>query len=188
MAIQEIGIVIDLSRGTFNNTIYKDGRLQLAQRAVDGDGRTIYFDTGYWESEAILIQDKIAAFKNVVRTTHIAGGAAHRVYVKTSDDGFTWSEYIELASDNSVVNVPAKYAKIKIEIIPEKVDSNFYVDKFEEKSKYVNEFTNSEAGILELRKQYGFTLENSVDKPQFFRAKIPNSKFKKIDQIIITKG
>lgn len=183
---QEIGIVIDLSKGTFNNTVYKNGNLQLIEVGVDSNGNTVYADSGWWESENILIQDKIQSFKNVVKTSVTTGGATCKIYTKTSDDGFIWTDYVEVNPDFTVNSPVAKFAKIKIEIFAGKINSNFYVDKFEDPLKYNNEYVNSDNGVLELKKTYSYQMnrdENFTEEGFIFRRFIEKSKFKKIDRI-----
>lgn len=185
MSIQEIGIPIDLSKGSFTNTIYKDAKLQLVQQGVDGDGRPVYMDNGYWESDNIVINDKIQAFKNVVKTISVVGGAIYKIYTKTSDDGFTWGTYAETASDGTVNSLPAKYAKIKIELLAERQDSNFFIDKFDVADRYVNELVNSESGVLELKKTYNFDMQKTSQDADgvMFLQPIAKTKFKKIDSL-----
>lgn len=185
MAIQEIGIGVDLSKGKFSDTAFKDNVLKLAERGKDSDGNPIYVEHGYWESEAILIQDKITAFKNVARTVNVSGGATYKLYVQTSEDGYTWSAYEETLPSGGITNAPAKYARIKIEIFSESVDSNFYADKFNVKGKYDNEFVDSENGSLSLKREY--TKKMELSSSVFVRT-IDNSKFKKLDSIKVEKG
>lgn len=188
MSVQEIGIVIDLSKGTFTNTQYKDGALQLMPRMNDGDGKIIYADYGYWESEEILIQDKIASFKNVVRTITATGSASFKIYVKTSNDGFTWGSYILVPANGTVSNAPLKYAKIKIEIFSDKVDSNLYFDKFNDANKYANSFVNDTSNYLELKKDYKEPMVVSNASVGFIGVKtISKSNLKRIDSISLVK-
>jgi hypothetical protein len=184
--IQEIGITIDLSRGTFVNTLYANGSLQLMESNVkDGDNNTIFNSYGYWESDDILIQDKIQSFKNVVKTIVVKGNATINIFVKTSNDGLTYGEYILVAVDGSISNAPAKYAKIKIEFVPEKIDANFYIDKFNDENKYNNDLINDTQGVLELKKKYNFPMDtvNSVAEGTIYAKTIPKSQLKKIDFI-----
>lgn len=189
MTIQEIGIVIDLDVGTFNNTVYKNDRLQLAERGVDGDGNIVYVDTGYWESEPIAINDRIASFKNVATTVSTVGGATYKMYVKTSPDGFVWDNYIEVDPTGTIKNTPDRWAKIKIEIFSEKGLSNFYVDNFYEVGKY-NNYLNTENGALSLKKKYNYKMTKTQESNSgsLHVQTILRSKFKKIDKIRVNRG
>lgn len=188
MAVQEIGIVIELNVGTYNNTVYKNDRLQLVEKGVDGEGNIIYVDSGYWESEPIAINDKVASFKNVAKTVYTVGGATYKTYVKTSPDGFVWSDYIEVDPTGTINNSPDRWAKIKIEIFSEKVLSNFYVDQFDEVGKYSNEYLNTDGGVLSLKKVYSHKMEKVNDNGVFRTQVIERSKFKKIDSLKVKRG
>jgi hypothetical protein len=188
MAIQEIGIVIDLSRGTFNDTVYQNNKLQLVETGIDSDGKIVYKSTGYWESEPILVQDKITAFKNVVKTMTVTGGATYKIYVRTSQDGILWGAYVEVAADGSIINEPEKYAMIKIEIFASKGAANFIIDNFSVAGKYSNEYVNSSSGVLELKKEYVNDMENvSEDATDvIFISEVNKTKFKKINTISVS--
>lgn len=190
MNIQEIGIVIDLSLGTFNNTIYKDSKLQLTQLGEDSDGNPVYADYGFWESREIIIQDKIRAFKNLVGNLDIVGDATYKAYTCTSADGFSWGEYVEVSEDGTINSQQAKYAKIKIEIFPSKLESNFYLDRFNEAGKYDNEFVNSSDGVLELKRNYQYEMDKLSEDSEgsFHITTIQKSKLKKIDSIKLVRG
>jgi len=184
MAIQEIGIVIDLTKGTFNNTINKNNKLQLVEVGVDRNGKIVYKESGFWESEPILIQDKVASFKNLARTIETVGTAKYNAYTRTSEDGFTWSEYEAVASDGTIASLPARYAMIKIELFATKADAEFIVDGFDGSKVYDNEFVST-AGALALKKNYTFPMQNSLDNPNIFTSseKIQKTKYKKLDSI-----
>jgi hypothetical protein len=179
---QEIGIPIDLSKGMFTNTIFQNGSLQLLKIMTDSDGKSIYSNYGYWESENIYIQDKITSFKNVVRTIVTSGNASFKISVKTSSDSFAWGEYVEINADGSVSNIPLKWAKIKIEIIPEKANSNLIFDKFNDANTYTNEFVNDTQNYLSLKKDYTIPMTVETITEGFMLTKtIPKTQFKKIN-------
>ncbi|CAH0122555.1 hypothetical protein PAE9249_05127 [Paenibacillus sp. CECT 9249] len=181
MAVQEIGIPLDPSRGTYHNIVYKDGKLQLAERGVDGEGRAVYADFGYWESEIITIKDKVKAFKNIAKTVEAVGNASYKIYTKTSEDRVNWTDYVEASPDDSINSLPASFVKVKIEIYPEKIDADFYVDKFEEGGRYDNDFVSSDQGVLKLKRQYDYNM--NLLQGSIFTTTVPNSNFKKIDRI-----
>ncbi|MEK4369709.1 hypothetical protein [Paenibacillus sp. FSL R5-0473] len=190
MAIQEIALDIDLSIGVFKDTIYQAQKLKLRELSQDADGNSIYPANGSWESTPIRIQDKIASFKGVATSVDIAGGAAYKIYWSTSEDGFEWGAYEEILADVTATKAPAKYMKVKIEIVAEKEYSNFYIDEFNQKGKYSNPFIESESGSLGLKKIYQLNMERASDTPAgiVLRQKVENTKFKKLDRIRVSKG
>ncbi|MBN3522256.1 hypothetical protein [Paenibacillus apiarius] len=187
MATQEIGLPIKFETGTFNNTIVKNGKLQLAELKQDEKGNIVYAPYGSWESQLILIQDKITSFKRIAKSIEVNGEATYKIYTKSSEDGTTWTEYEEIDdTDGSIHSPAAKYAKVKVEIIPPLVDATFTVDEFTDAGKYSNEFVNSDNGVLELKKHYRYKYakdESWQDEGVILRRKIPHSKLKKIDSL-----
>ncbi|PIH59775.1 hypothetical protein [Paenibacillus sp. LK1] len=190
MTIQEIALNIDLSVGVFQDTVFQDQKLKLRKLGQDADGNPIYPAFGLWESMPILIQDKIASFKGIAGTIDVSGGATYKQYVSTSEDGFNWSTYEEALTDGSIHNAPAKYARIKIEIFAEKKDSNFYIDDYKVPGKYNNEFVESEAGFLSLKRTYRDKMDMVSSPPGglIVSKKIKRTKFKKMDAIRVGRG
>ncbi|MGQ8871422.1 hypothetical protein [Paenibacillus sp. TSA_86.1] len=190
MAIQEIDLDIDLSIGTFNNTIYKDQKLRLEEQGRDADGHVIYVSSGFWESEAILIRDKFASFKGVSAHIHSLAGSVYKIYWSISDDGFQWTEYEGVQEQAAVPKAQAKYAKVKIEITAEKQQSTFYTDSFMEKGKYSNPYVESDSGVLRLKSEYSLKMDQTAvtSTGAVYQQKVERTKFKKIDQIRVGKG
>ncbi|RXZ78218.1 hypothetical protein EBB07_29630 [Paenibacillaceae bacterium] len=183
--VQEIGIEIDLSSGTFINTVYKDNMLQLVSDGQDADGNSIYAETGEWESEIILIKDKIKAFKNVVKTAHKSGNAYTVIYTQSSEDSFEWTNYVEVGEGYEIFSPAQKYARIKVVFYAEKVNANFFVDDFKNSNKFNNEFTNYDDGKLELKKDYTYKMLKTVeyDEGCVYVKRVQVNDFKKIDKI-----
>ncbi|MGN7411887.1 hypothetical protein [Paenibacillus sp. SAF-068] len=190
MAIQEIALEIDVSVGVFQDTVVEDQKLKLRVLSQDADGNSIYPANGSWESTPIRIQDKIASFKGVAAKVDVTGGAAYKIYWTTSEDGFEWGAYEEIVADVTAPKSPAKYAKVKIEIVAEKEYSNFYIDDFNQKDKYSNPFIEGDSGSIGLKKIYQLNMERGGDTPTgiVLRQKVENTKFKKVDRIRVSKG
>ncbi|MCM3131537.1 hypothetical protein M3629_01995 [Paenibacillus polysaccharolyticus] len=190
MAIQEIDLDIDLSIGTFNNTIYKDQKLRLEEQGRDADGNAIYVSSGFWESEAILIRDKFASFKGVSAHINNSEGSVYKIYWSTSDDGFQWTEYESVQEQVAAPKAQAKYAKVRIEITAEKQESTFYTDSFMEKVKYSNPYIESESGVLRLKTKYALKMDQTAvtSTGAVYLQKVERTKIKKIDQIRVGKG
>ncbi|WP_434752019.1 hypothetical protein [Paenibacillus amylolyticus] len=190
MAIQEIDLDIDLSIGTFNNTIYQDQKLRLEEQGRDADGNVIYVSSGFWESDAILIRDKFASFNGVSAHISSSAGSVYKIYWSTSDDGFQWTEYEDVQEQVAVPKAQAKYAKVRIEITAEKQESTFYTDSFMEKGTYSNPYVESDSGALRLRAKYSLKMDQTAvtSSGAFYQQKVERTKFKKIDQIRVGKG
>ncbi|SCY72036.1 hypothetical protein SAMN05720606_10889 [Paenibacillus polysaccharolyticus] len=190
MAIQEIGLDIDLSMGTFINTVYRDQKLRLTEQGLDVEGNVIYASSGSWESNPILIRDKFASFKGVASKMNSSAGSEYQIYWSTSDDGFQWTAYEQVQEQPAVPKAQAKYAKVKIEITAGQQESTFYIDNFMEKGKYSNPYIESDSGVLSLKTKYSLKMDQKAvtSTGMVFEQKVERAKFKKIDQIRVEKG
>lgn len=183
---QEIGIPIDLSKGTFVNTEYKNGMLQLKELEIDDNRNSVYVEYGYWESDVIVIKDKIKSFKKVARSFDTKGAGQYKIYTKSSVDKITWSDYAEINYSDGSVNSPlGLYAMVKIEIYAAKNLSTKTVEDFDESGRYDNKYVNSSNGVLELKKKYVLNgeLDTNYSTGHLFLTTVENSKYKKIDSL-----
>ncbi|WP_427051178.1 hypothetical protein [Paenibacillus sp. TC-CSREp1] len=190
MAIQEIGLDIDLSIGIFQNMIYENQKLSLTEQGRDLEGNVIYASSGSWESNPIRIQDKFASFKGVSAKINSSAGSEYKIYWSISDDGFQWTEYEEVQEQLVEPKAQAKYARVKIEITAEKQQSTFYIDSFMEKGKYSNSYVESDSGALQLKTKYSLNMDQTAvtSTGVVYRQKVERTKFKKTDQIRVGKG
>lgn len=186
MGLQEIGIPLDLSVGNYDNTVYKDGLLQLIEIAKDSNNRPIYNSSGSWESSPIPIKDKIKAFKNIARKIQVNGAGTFTILVSTSDDGYTWGNYIAINGDGSIHNPPANFAKVKIEFNPASVETKIYVNDFSTVDPFRNQFIETVNGKLQFKRKYyasGIQNEGWNEAGKVYTTKIEKLKFKKIDSL-----
>lgn len=188
---EQIGISIDLSKGVFAGTELFNGKLRLALKGTDDVGNKIFAESGTWESQIIMIQDKIQAFSYIAKTAISSGNASYKIYTKSSHDNSVWTDWVEIDPTTFKINSPmGSYAKVKIELFgssPE--DATFMINEFDDADKYNHEFMNYDNGVLELKKdyQYGMSKDNSwTESGTLMRKTILKSKFKKINSISIT--
>ncbi|RJE90656.1 hypothetical protein D3P07_00665 [Paenibacillus sp. 1011MAR3C5] len=186
MSIQEIGFVIDLTKGTFVNTMNKDGKLQLAEIGLDANNKVIYAEQGYWESTPIVIQDKIKAFSKLVKSVSIAGNASFKNYVRISDDGYVWGDYIEVGANNTVTNDSTKkYAMIKIEIFGGEGDVEILIDDFLQAGVYDTDFVDGSNGLSLIKDKKNIMVEDTshMGNGKIFTHSVVKADFKKINRI-----
>lgn len=186
MSIQEIGFVIDLTRGTFVNTTNKDGKLQLTEMGLDANNKIIYAKQGYWESTPIVIQDKIKAFNKLVKSISIAGNASFKNYVRVSDDGYVWDDYIEVDANNTITNDSTKkYAMIKIEIFGGEGEIDIVIDDFLQPGVYDTDFVDGSNGLSLIKDKKNFMVEDPshIGNGKLFTHSVVKSDFKKINRI-----
>ncbi|MET3209882.1 UNVERIFIED_CONTAM: hypothetical protein ABIC26_002830 [Paenibacillus sp. PvR008] len=187
MSITEIGFPIDLSKGKYDNTIYKDGKLQLVELQKSDAGKIVYASSGSWQSEMIQIADKIKSFEKVVKNTIVNGTTStFKIYTQSSIDGIEWSPYMEVGIDGSIQSPTNTYARIKIELFSSPTENlNFTVDEFND-GRYNNEYLNTSNDYLEMKRNY--TLDYVVDSSwsedgRLYRKTIDKTIWKKIDSL-----
>ncbi|KAF6565475.1 hypothetical protein G9G63_09975 [Paenibacillus sp. EKM202P] len=188
MTISEIGIPIDLSKGKYENTIYKDGKLQLVELQKSDTGKIVYASSGSWQSEMFYIADKIKAFEKVVKNTIVNGTTSmFKISTQSSADGTEWSPYIEVGTDGSIQSPTNTYARIKIDLLSSPTENlNFTVDEFND-DRYTNEYLNTSNDYLEMKRSY--TLDYVKDSTwtedgQLYRTTIDKSTWKKVDSLL----
>ncbi|WP_019639006.1 hypothetical protein [Paenibacillus fonticola] len=182
----EVGLPLDLSKGTFADTEYTDGFLQLKVMKVSDIGNAIYAESGYWESEIIDIKDKITAFKRISKTSQLVNGATYKIFTSSSEDRAVWSAWEEIDyADGTIKSPKNSYAKVRIEIKSTMSDEIVTVDDFTVVGKYSNEFVNSDKGVLELKRVYEYEMNNELGQENIHRKLIERNKFNKINSIHI---
>jgi hypothetical protein len=185
MATQEIGIPIDLSKGTFGNTVFLNGKLQLVEIAKDDNNVSIYPPEGYWISESIRIADKVTSFKYIAKNS--VGTGTIKIFTQSSSDGFTWSEWQEINyADGGILTPVGYYARIKIFIYAGNGNTNFTIDEFTIANKYINPYVNSSNGVLELKTSYSSPTiidDTWIEEGTVLSCNIQKSSFKKINKI-----
>lgn len=187
---QDVGIIIDLTKGVHTNTVYDEDTNKIALKNTGtsyDEKKNIYATDGYWVSEIMDLVDKYTSLGNLALTTEL-NGAEYTAYTRTSSDNITWDDYVKINSSGKMMSVPQRYIQIKIEIKGQDAEyqeplHDFTVediDKFEE-----NEFINF-SGNLELKQEYDYKVSKDdswSDEGSLFRKKIRNTKFKRIDSI-----
>lgn len=112
---EEIGTEIDLSKGKYVNTEYKDGKVALKIRDYTVDGEPIYYEEGYYESEVIDMIGKFSDFKHVARNIETPENGSYEIMTKSSEDNRDWDDYVPLQPDTDLIDSPvARYVQIKV--------------------------------------------------------------------------
>lgn len=185
MSTKEIGLPVSLSQGTYVNTEYKNGKLQLKEVTKDSSGNPTYEPQGSWESPIISIGDLVTAFERVVKNLSTSGtNAKYRIYTKSSQNNVNWSDYVEINYDNSSIKSPVGlYARIKIEFSTALSPTLFMVDDFID-GKYNTDFIESSGGSLRLKRNRSFPPTAGNHGSGFLLTiTIPASKYHKLNRI-----
>ncbi|MDY8021293.1 hypothetical protein [Paenibacillus polymyxa] len=187
MSITEIGIPIDLSKGKYENTIYKDGKLQLIELQKSDTGKIVYASSGSWQSDMIQIADKIKSFEKVVKNTIVNGTTStFKIYTQSSIDGIEWSPYLEVGTDGSIQSPTNTYARIKIVLFSSPTENlSFTVDDFND-NRYTNDYLNTSNDYLEMKRNYTFDYVADLtwsEDGHLYRKTIDKAIWKKVDSI-----
>lgn len=185
MATKDEKIIVDLSQGTFVDTIYKNGALQLVEIGIDSLGQIVYADSGHWISSIITYPDKFKEYKNMEFTPVIQEGAAYKISVSSSDNMAIWSDYVEIDSEKKILNEKSSYVRIKIELFASKAHSEMVVDSFTTNG-YNNDQIIIADGKLKFKKIQ--TLRSVLDtssNPNVLVTSVSKSSFKKINSLTL---
>jgi hypothetical protein len=186
--IVDIGIPVDLTKGVFNNVEFINGKLQLSEKETLPNGKKRYYEFGFWESEVIDLVDAFKDFDRIVANITNYINDQITIYTRTSSDGFSWTSYIPLNSDNTIASPIGRYIQIKVSFIAGVTDEILTVDDFnsgDEVKFEQNDFVQFD-GKLALKKNYEYTMTKDntwSEDGSLFRQVIPKSKLKKIDEI-----
>ena len=186
MATHEIGFPIDFSTGTHDRTMATaGGSLQLEEV-----GTGVYTNQGVWTSEVLKLDGKYTSLENLALTATIGVGQSYKAYTRTSDDGLSWGEYVEINyGTGKMQSVPKVYVQVKVELFSGTTTSTpILYSGFATQSEILeNEFVQSESG-LRLRTNYNYTMNNEawVETGDLHRYTIDRLKYKRIDSINIS--
>jgi hypothetical protein len=186
--VVSVGIPIDLSKGTFNNVEYVNGKLQLSTTETLPNGKKRYYDFGFWESEVIDLVEKYKDFDRLVSNLTKQTNDNITIYTRTSSDMFSWTSYTPLNQDNTIASPIGRYIQIKVSFTAGQTNEILTVDDFNsgDDNKFLpNDFVQFD-GNLSLKKNYSYTMNKDNtwnDEGQVFRVSIPKTQFKKIDTV-----
>lgn len=188
---KEIGISLGVGNGTFVDTEYINGNLQLTQVSTTPTGESVYASNGYWESNPVDLVDKFNDYDKVVLTKTVFTQDFYEVLTRTSDDGITYDSYIAVAIDRTVQSPTRRFIQIKINLEAGSIEGELLISDFNETTD-VNEWLNNSFvetdGKLKLKRNYqlGMTKDATwVDTGLLFRKLITRTEWKKIDSLNI---
>ncbi|MEK3788049.1 hypothetical protein [Paenibacillus sp. FSL K6-1230] len=188
MSTKVIGFPIDLSKGTFVNTEYIDGKLQLKSVSKDINGNTVYMKEGSWESEVISIGDKVTSFEKIIKNVATSLSSTYKIFTKSSQNNSTWTDYVEVEPSNSLILSPTGlYAQVKIVLQTAPTETTFLLDEFVD-GKYDTEYVDSSSGSLRLKRSIalnGVNDDSWTDEGNITITSFARSKLSKINSIAL---
>lgn len=155
MAIEQIGLPIDLTTGNHFGTEYSVGVLKLSPTGNSG-GQPLYPTSGYWVSDTINLLDKITEYGNVVFNRVDTNSSAMSISTATSDDGITFDPFIPLNMTGKIESVKRLYIQVKVEMFAGFGNVTAMITDFDlvDRSKFTASDYVEFNGSLTLKKNY----------------------------------
>lgn len=190
MAVSNIGIPIDLTKGIHTNTELKDDNIQLKEIfTTEINEDSVYESEGSWLSEVIDLVDKYTSLENLAITNIVSSTSTYKAYTSTSPDSITWSDFVEIqATTGKMLSVPERFIQIRIVFTGENSVKSELVNDFvasESKQFRSNDFINLD-GSLGLKRDFTYKMDKDsswTSEGNVFRKKIENTKLKRIDKL-----
>lgn len=104
-------VSVPLTGGTYMNTEIVNGKLQLTM--VDS---VSYHKTGSYESPVMDLGDNFKELYKVEEVFNVPTSTGKKVYVASSADGLSFSEYLQLNSDGTIATPSGRYVKIRVDL------------------------------------------------------------------------
>ena len=188
METQDISFNLDFSTGIHNNTIFKNGKLQLQEVGVDSLGQIVYAESGYWISSSIQFADKFKEFKPFQSLVEQLGDSSYKISVSSSENNIIWTEFVETDVAGNILNSPSPYIKIRVDLAAEKGHSEYETRDFTEAIPS-NQFVDSTNGIIIKRNyEYLMTKDNTwSDDGALHRKSITRSDWLRIDTLDVVR-
>lgn len=186
MATHEIGFPISFSTGTHDRTmVTAGGSLQLEEV-----GTGVYINQGVWVSEVLKLDGKYTSLENLALTATVGEGESYKAFTRTSDDGISWGDYIEIDYETGKMqSVPKVYVQVKVELLSGSATSTpiLYSDFSTQSEILENEFVQSENG-LRLKTNYEYQMNNEewTEAGDLHRYTVDRSKYRRIDTLNIS--
>lgn len=186
---KEIGIDIGVGIGTFVNTEYVNGSIQLKQKIGQINNKPVYEVKGYWESEVIDLKDRFREYKNVALKKTQKTKDICSIETRVSDDGINFDDYIPTTHDGRIQSDTKRFIQVKINFFAGLTEEFNEIAKFDSDEK-TNEWENNmyidTSNGLRLKRNYEFVMnEDSTwsEEGFLYRKKIIKEHWKKIDSL-----
>lgn len=182
---KEIGIDTGIGIGTFYNTEYIDGFIQLIKK----DSSSTYVMEGYWESEIIDLVDRFKEYDSVALDKMQQSKDVHSILTRVSDDGISFDNYVATTPEGKIQSEMKRFIQIKINFYAGLTDENILVSDFNSPEDINNlennQFVEAKQG-LKIKREYECQMNkdsNWNEEGSLHRKVIKKSEWKKIDSI-----
>lgn len=187
---KDLGLAINLT-GTHSGTEIDPvtGYLQLKVKEVSANLTNIYESEGTWTSDIIDLEDSFLQYGKVFTTDVANGGSSIAVETRTSDDGFTWEEWIAVAMDGTIQSVKKQRVQIRIKLFAGYQTDVYLISDFDNVNDVdlltPKDFIETNNG-LRLKREYNFdmTLDTSwSEEGSLHRKNITRDEWVRIDKM-----
>lgn len=185
---REIGIDTGIGLGTYHNTEYINGNIQLRQKEVNENGKPIYSMEGHWESDIVDLVDKFKEYDNVALAKTQQTKDIYSIETRVSDDGVIFSEYQATTPEGKVQSPMKRYIQVKLNFFAGLINQ-VYTTSFNtevEAGDWRNgEFVDTSSG-LKLKKDYVLPMEKDatwIEAGSLHRKLIKKEDWKQINSI-----
>lgn len=130
-----IGIPIGID-GSFSNTEFKDGVLQIKESSLDP---LEYHPMGLWTSKITDIGDNFKEYGKIIVTSNNKNGSRVEISTRSSADGVSFSVWQRTADDGSIISPKNKFIQVRLALYSGTTISNIGIanDEYTENNQFI---------------------------------------------------
>lgn len=155
-----IGIPIGID-GSFSNTEFKDGVLQIKQSSPDP---LEYHPMGLWTSKITDIGDNFKEYGKIIVTSNNKNGSRVEISTRSSADGVNFSIWQRTADDGSIISPKNKFIQVRLALYAGATISNIDITNDE----YIKDNQFIESTVYQNSQYITPTLTSNTSSPLGF--------------------
>lgn len=189
---KEIGVDVGVETGTYHNTEYVDGKIQLTHVGETVQHKPVYEIEGYWESEVIDLVDKFREYDKVVLSKVHEDIDVVAILTRVSDDGVNFDDYTATTPEGKVQSEMKRFIQVKLSFFAGMTNEGMFIDDFSDENSINNwednTFIEISEGSLKLRKEYSFEMnkkETWEEEGSVHKITVNKDNWERIEEILI---
>lgn len=141
-----IGIPIGID-GSFSNTEFKDGVLQIKESSLDP---LEYYPMGLWTSKITDIGDNFKEYGKIIVTSTNKNGSRVEISTRSSADGISFSIWQRTTEDGSILSPKNKFIQVRLALYAGATISNIDIanDEYTENNEFVENAVYQEGSYI----------------------------------------
>lgn len=186
---KEIGLLIGTSGTHYNTELDESNRLRLKIVNVDGSGKSVYSDEGYWISNVVNLGDKFKDFEKVFTTHQDVSNSSFAIQTRVSDNGIDWSDWVAVAYDGTIQSETKQYIQVKINLFAGFETDVYLISDFknvDDVSLFDNNSFISTSDGLRLKRKYEYDMSLDatwIGEGSLHRKAITRDEWLRIDRL-----